>query len=81
MIMKTSARVPSWAAITRGTRNICRRMIAAIALAACVFVAPAIASMSRGPIHAVRVPRIDSRVVEHLQRWADEEKDSCSEEI
>jgi hypothetical protein len=56
-------------------------MIAATALAACVFVAPTIASMSRGPIHEVRLPRIDSRVVENLQRWADGEKDSCSEEI
>jgi hypothetical protein len=56
-------------------------MMAAAALAACVFIAPAIASVSRAPLHEVRLPRIDSRVIENLQRWADGEKDSCSEEI
>jgi hypothetical protein len=29
----------------------------------------------------VRLPRIDSRVVENLQRWAGDEKDPWSEEI
>jgi hypothetical protein len=56
-------------------------MIAAAALAACVFVAPAIATASRVPLHEVRLPRIDPRVVENLQRWADDEKDSWSEEV
>jgi hypothetical protein len=45
-----------------------------------VFVAPAIASVTRAPFHDVRLPRIDSRVIENLQRWADDEKDSWSEE-
>jgi hypothetical protein len=37
--------------------------------------------VSRMPLHEVRLPRIDSRVVENLQRWANDEKDSWSEEI
>jgi hypothetical protein len=56
-------------------------MLAATVLAACVFVVPVIAAVSRMPVHEVRLPRIDSRVVENLQRWAGEEKDSWSEEF
>jgi hypothetical protein len=55
-------------------------MIAATALAACVFVGPAIASVSHGPLYEVRLPRIDSRVVENLVRWAKGGNGSCSEE-
>jgi hypothetical protein len=51
------------------------------ALAACVIVAPAIASITQVPLNSVRVPRIDSRLIENLQRWADDEKESWSEEI
>jgi hypothetical protein len=51
------------------------------ALAACVFVAPVIASITHATLNRVRVPRIDSRLVENLQRWADDEKESWSEEI
>jgi hypothetical protein len=46
-----------------------------------VFVAPVIASVTHAPLHEVRLPRIDSRVVENLQRWADKDQDSWSEEI
>jgi hypothetical protein len=67
--------------LSRASRNFCRRIIAAAALAACVFVAPVIATVSRVPVHEVRLPRIDSRVIENLQRWADDEKDSWSEEV
>ncbi len=79
--MKTSIEEPSGTRIGRAARNICRRMIAASALAACVFVAPAIASVSRALLHEARLPRVDSRVVENLQRWADGEKDSWAEEM
>ncbi len=51
------------------------------ALVACVLVAPAIASVTHAPLHRVRVPRIDARLVENLQRWADDEKESWSEKI
>ncbi len=50
-------------------------------LTACVFVAPAIASVTHAPLNRVRVPRIDSRTNENLQRWADDEKESWSEEF
>jgi len=62
-------------------RNFCRRILATTSLAACVFVAPAIDSVTHAPLNKVRVPRIDSRAIENLQRWADDEKDSWSEEI
>jgi hypothetical protein len=45
------------------------------ALAACVFVAPAVASVTHAPLNRVRVPRIDSRAIANLQRWADDEKE------
>jgi len=51
------------------------------ALTACVFVAPAIASVTHAPLNRVRVARIDSRLVENLQRWADDEVEPWSEEI
>jgi len=79
--MKTSPGVPSDACIQRIARNYCRRMAAATVLATCVFVAPAIASVTHAPLHEVRLPRIDSRVIENLQRWANDEKDSWSEEF
>jgi len=79
--MKISAGVPGSTLISRIGRNLCRRMIAATVLAACVFVTPVIASVSHTPLHEIRLPRIDTRVVENLQRWANEEKDSWSEEM
>jgi hypothetical protein len=48
--------------------------------AAYVFVAPAIAFLSHAPLREVRLPRIDSRVIEGLQRWANDEKDLWAEE-
>lgn len=78
--MKTSTEVLSGTLASRASRNFCRRMIAA-ALTVCVFVAPVIATVSRVPLHEVRLPRIDSRVIETLQRWADDEKDSWPEEV
>jgi len=51
------------------------------ALMCCAIVAPAIAALTRAPLHEVRLPRIDARLVENLQRWADDEKESWSEEI
>jgi len=80
-IMKTSTGIPNGAPVSRACRNFCRRMMAAAVLAACVFVAPVIATASRVPLHEVRLPRIDSRVIENLQRWADDEKDSWFEEV
>jgi len=41
----------------------------------------AIASMTAGPFNKVRVPRIDSRAIGILQRWADDEKESWPEEL
>jgi hypothetical protein len=74
--MKTSTEVPSGTLVRMAARNFFRRIMAATVLAACVFVPPVIAAVSRAPFHPVRLPRIDSRLVENLQRWADDEKDS-----
>jgi len=80
-ILKSSTKAPIGTLVRTVGRYLCRRMLAATVLAACVFVVPAIASVSRMPLHEVRLPRIDSRVVENLQRWAGDEKDSWSEEF
>jgi hypothetical protein len=79
--MKISTEIPNGTLIRTVARYLCRRMLAATVLATCVFAVPVIASVSRMPLHEVRLPRIDSRVVENLQRWANDEKDSWSEEI
>lgn len=78
--MKTLTAVPSAMLIRRVVRNICRRLMATTLFTTYVFVAPAIASLTHAPLHEVRLPRIDSRVVEGLQRWANDEKDSWCEE-
>ena len=77
--MRTATRIASEASVRKLARNFCRRILASTLLAACVLVAPAIASVMRAPLNRVRVPRIDSRAIESLQRWADDEKDSWSE--
>ena len=78
--MKTSTVVPSDARIKRAARNFYRRIIATSLLAACVLVAPAIASVTPAPLNPVRLPRIDSRATENLQRWANEEDESWCED-
>ena len=79
--MPSSTAVRSNARARKTARNLCRRILATTLLGACVFVAPAIACVSHAPLHEVRLPRIDSRVIENLQRWAEGDKDSWSEEI
>jgi hypothetical protein len=79
--MNSSTRAASEAQFKRVARIFCRRILAMSVLGACVFVAPAIASITHAPLNRVRVPRIDTRLVENLQRWADDEKESWSEEI
>ena len=79
--MNSSAGVTSDAHFIRVARHYCRRVLAMSALMGCAIVAPAIASLTRAPLHEVRLPRIDARLVENLQRWADDEKESWSEEI
>jgi hypothetical protein len=79
--MKTPTSASSDALIRRIARNFCRRIMATALLAACVFVAPAIASVRRAPLNRVRLPRIDSRAIENLQRWADDERDLRTEEL
>lgn len=79
--MNSPIGVASDAHYKRAARKFCRRLLAMSAFAACVFVAPAIASMTNAPLNRVRLPRIDSRLVENLQRWADDKKESWSEEV
>jgi ABC-type phosphate/phosphonate transport system ATPase subunit len=79
--MNSSAGVTRNVHFMRLARRYCRRILAMSALMGCAIVAPAVASLTRAPLHEVRLPRIDARLVEHLQRWADDEKEAWSEEI
>jgi len=79
--MKISTTVSSHALVRSIAKDLCRRILATTLLAACVFVIPAIASLTPAPFHRLRVPRIDRRAFENLQRWASDEKDSWSDEF
>jgi len=79
--MRTATRIATEACIGRPVKIFCRRILATALLTACVLVAPAIASMMRAPLNRVRVPRIDSRAIANLQRWANDEKEPWSEEL
>jgi len=50
--------------------NLCKRIVASTLLGALAIVAPAIAAAGPAPHREVRVPRIDCRAIENLQRWA-----------
>jgi hypothetical protein len=65
---------------TSARRNLCKRVMASALLGAMAIVAPAIASAGPAPHRDVRVPRIDARVIENLQRWAGDEEESWTEE-
>jgi len=79
--MRTATRITSQESIGKPTRNFCKRILATALLTAGVLVTPAIASMTYTPLNKVRLPRIDSRAIENLQRWTDDEKESWSEEL
>ncbi|PYT53034.1 MAG: hypothetical protein DMG46_25500 [Acidobacteria bacterium] len=64
--MKISTAVSSHALVRSIAKDLCRRILATTLLAAC---------------HRLRVPRIDRRAFENLQRWASDEKDSWSDEF
>lgn len=66
--------------ITSARLNLCRRIVASALLGALAIVAPAIASAGPAPHRNVRVPKIDGRAIENLQRWASDEEDSWCEE-
>jgi len=61
--------------------NLCRRFVASALLGALAIVAPAIASAGPAPHREVRVPRIDGRAIENLQRWASDEEESWCQEV
>jgi hypothetical protein len=60
--------------------KLCKRFVAAALLGAFTIVAPAIASAWPAPHRDVRVPRIDARAIENLQRWAGDEEETWCEE-
>jgi hypothetical protein len=78
--MNSSSGVASGAHFMQAARSYCRRIVAMITLAACVFVAPAIASIAQTSLHRVRLARIDTRPIEGLQRWANDEDEAWREE-
>ena len=61
-------------------KNLCKRVMASALLGALAIVAPVIASAGPVPHREVRVPRIDARAIENLQRWAGDEEESRCEE-
>jgi hypothetical protein len=66
--------------ITSARLNLCRRSVASTLLGALTILVPAIALAGAAPRREVRVPRIDRRAIENLQRWArDEEERWCEE--
>ena len=65
--------------VSRVRVNLCRRIAASALLGALTFVVPAIASAGPAPSRDVRVPRIDQRVFENVQRWASDKEESWTE--
>jgi len=65
---------------TSARLNLCRRIMASALLGALTILVPAIASAGPAPHREVRVPRIDARAIENLQRWANDEEESWCEE-
>jgi len=66
--------------IRRRLQNICQRFSAVSLLVTLVFVAPAIASLNHASLDKVRIPRIDARAFENLQRRINEENETWAEE-
>ncbi len=65
---------------TSARLNLCRRIMASALLGALTILVPAIASAGPAPHREVRVPLIDARAIENLQRWANDEEESWCEE-
>ena len=63
------------ARINDGRLNLRRRIVAAILLVALTIVAPAIAAAAPLPHRNLRVPLLDRRAIENLQRWVSEGHD------
>lgn len=66
--------------ITSARLNLGKRILASAVLGALTILVPAIASAGPAPHREVRVPRVDGRVIENLQRWANGEDESWCEE-
>lgn len=78
--MKVEQGIQKKAKSTSVRMNLCKRVMATALLGALAIVAPAIASAGPAPHREVRVPRIDGRAIENLQRWAGDEEESWCEE-
>lgn len=78
--MKVQQGVQKEKMITSARLNLCRRIVASALLGALAIVVPTIASAGPAPHREVRVPRIDGRAIENLQRWASDEEESWREE-
>jgi hypothetical protein len=73
--MKTLSVVAKKMRMAMPNRTIRRRLIGALLLGAFSFVVPVIAAASPEPRKIVKVPAIDRRAVENLQRWVNEGHD------
>ena len=66
--------------ITNGRMNLRRRIVAATLLGTLMIAVPFVAAAAPVPHRNVRVPMLDGRVIEYLQRWVGEEEDCWREE-
>ncbi len=60
--------------------NLCRRILASALLGVLTILVPALASAEPAPHKEVRVPQIDCRAIENLQRWASDQEESWCED-
>ena len=67
--MKTLSAVAMKMQMSLASRSIRRRLIGAVLLGAFSFVVPVLAAASPAPHKVVKVPMIDRRAMENLQRW------------
>lgn len=79
--MKRSIPLLNEAQLIKDLRKLGRRILGITVLAASVFVAPAIASMNPEPFNKARVPNIDSRAIETVLRWVEQEEESRTVEV
>jgi hypothetical protein len=73
--MKTQPAIRTKMRMLLASRSIRRRLIGAVLLGAFSFVVPVVAAASPAPHKVVKVPMIDRRAMENLQRWVNDGHD------
>ncbi len=60
--------------------NLCGRIVASVLLGVLTILVLAIASAGPAPRREVRVPQLDARAIENLQRWGSDQEESWCED-